>query len=175
MGIVAIQGLNGVGTSHLAITGLLLHLVGYGVTNLGVFMAVIAFSPPGEEDISGYAGLANRSPLLAGVITIGLFSLAGMPFFAGFVTKFYLFSAVASQGYLWLTGLAILNSLISLYYYLVVVRTMYIDAPLTHTPLRLSNLTVTVLSVLVLGIIAIGLYPEPLIEIIEEATRAIIA
>lgn len=174
MGIVAIESISGVSTTHLAITGLLLHLVGYGVTNLAVFMAVIAFSPPGEEEISSYAGLANRSPLLAGVITIGLFSLAGMPFFAGFVTKFYLFTAVASQGYLWLTSLAILNSLISLYYYLVVVRTMYIDAPITHDPLRLSNLTVTILSILVLGILAIGLYPQPLIELIQGATRAII-
>lgn len=175
MGIAALahQGSNPVSASHPAAIGIVFHLAGYAVTNLAVFMGVIAFSPPEQEDIPSYAGLARRSPMLAAVITVGLFSLAGMPFFAGFVTKFYLFTAAAQEGLLWLVALAILNSLISFYYYLVIVRWMYIEAPTDPKPLRLSGLTIAVLAVLLVGILAIGLYPAPLVEAISAATKAI--
>ena len=115
--------------STLASNGVMLHLVGYAFTNLAVFVGVIAvFNMTGKEEISDFSGLADRHPFLAAAIAIGMFSLAGMPFFAGFTTKFYLFLAVANEGLLWLAGLAILNSLISLYYYLVVIRHMYIHS-----------------------------------------------
>ena len=80
----------------------------------------------GKEEISDFAGLADRNPFLAAAIAIGLFSLGGLPIFAGFTVKFYLFAALANEGLLWLAGLAIFSSLISLYYYLQVIRQMYI-------------------------------------------------
>ena len=111
----------------LASNGVMLHLVGYAFTNMAVFVAVIAFyNMTGKEEIADFAGLADRYPFIAAAMSIGMFSLAGMPFFAGFTTKFYLFAAAANEGLLWLAGLAIMNSLISLYYYLVVIRQMYI-------------------------------------------------
>ncbi len=175
MGIAALahQGANPVTASQPAAIGIVFHLAGYAVTNLAVFMGVLASSPPEQEDTPSSTGLARRSPMLAAVITVGLFSLAGMPFFAGFVTKFYLFTAAAQEGLLWLVALAILNSLISFYYYLVIVRWMYIEAPTDPKPLRLSGLTVAVLAALLVGILAIGLYPAPLVDAIEAATRAI--
>ena len=120
--------------SPLASNGVMLHLVGYAFTNMAVFVGVIAFfNITGKEEIADLSGLADRYPFIAAAISIGMFSLAGMPFFAGFTTKFYLFAAAASEGLLWLSGLAILNSLISLYYYLVVIRHMYISpAPETE-------------------------------------------
>ena len=120
--------------SHLASNGLMFHLVAYGVTNSAAFLCLAAFyNDTRRDDISDLAGLARRAPFLSLVLTTALFSLAGLPFFAGFVSKFYLFSAVAAQGLLWLAGLAIFTSLISLYYYLQVIRQMYIEKP-TVTP-----------------------------------------
>ena len=129
VGIAALPHLDdGVVSSTLGSNGVMLHLVGYAFTNLAVFVGVIAFfNMTGKEEIADFSGLAARHPFIAAAIAMGMFSLAGMPFFAGFTTKFYLFAAAANEGLLWLAGLAIVNSLISLYYYLVVIRHMYID------------------------------------------------
>ena len=114
--------------SPLASNGLMVHLVGYSLTNFAVFFAITAFyNATGKDEIPDFAGLAGRAPFLAAAITVGLFSLAGLPFLAGFVTKFYLFSAAAAEGLLWLAGVAMLASLISLYYYLNLIRQMYIE------------------------------------------------
>ena len=114
--------------SSLASNGVMLHLVGYGVANMAVFVGVIAFfNATGKEEIADFGGLASRHPFIAVAIAMGMFSLAGLPIFAGFVTKFYLFTAAATEELLWLAGLAILNSLISLYYYMMVIRQMYIE------------------------------------------------
>ncbi len=113
--------------SPLASNAVMLHLVGYAATNLAVFVGIIAFfNITGKEEIADFSGLADRHPFIAASIALGMFSLAGLPFFAGFTTKFYLFTAAASEGLLWLAAIAIVNSLISLYYYLVVIRQMYI-------------------------------------------------
>ena len=128
-----------VGIVALSIDGVnaaLLHLVGYAFTNLAVFAVVIAVeSRTGKEEIADYAGLATRSPLMAMVMTGAMFSLAGLPIFAGFVTKFFLFSAATAEGLLWLAAVAIVNSVISLYYYLRIVRTMYMDEAEDGSPL----------------------------------------
>jgi NADH-quinone oxidoreductase subunit N len=117
--------------SLLGANGVIFYLVGYSVTSMVVFAALIAFfNATGQEEIADLAGLADRQPFLAMAIAIGLFSLSGLPIFVGFTIKFYLFTAVANEGYLWLAGLAILTSLISLYYYLQVIRQMYIQPAL---------------------------------------------
>ena len=117
--------------SLLGANGVIFYLVGYSVTSMLVFAALIAFfNATGQEEIRDLAGLADRQPFLAMAIAIGLFSLSGLPIFVGFTIKFYLFTAVANEGYLWLAGLAILTSLISLYYYLQVIRQMYIQPAL---------------------------------------------
>jgi formate hydrogenlyase subunit 3/multisubunit Na+/H+ antiporter MnhD subunit len=117
--------------STLASNGIMLYLVGYSVTNLVVFAGLIAFfNMTGREMISDFAGLADQQPFLAASIAIGMFSLGGLPIFAGFAIKFYLFTAVAEGGFLWLASLAIFSSLIALYYYLQVIRQMYIQPAL---------------------------------------------
>ena len=185
--------------SPLASQGIMLHLVGYAFTNLAVFGGGIAyFNMTGKEEIADFAGLADSHPFIAAVISMGMFSLAGLPFFAGFTTKFYLFAAAANEGLLWLAAVAIFNSLISLYYYLVVIRYMYIlpaavpeadlePAP-AHNPHSASpssgtegegsegptRLITGVLAVMVLGTIFVGVYPFPIVELLEAATGAII-
>ncbi|MCY4367344.1 MAG: NADH-quinone oxidoreductase subunit N [Chloroflexi bacterium] len=117
--------------SLLGANGVIFYLVGYSVTSMVVFAALIAFfNATGQEEIADLAGLADRQPFLAMAIAIGLFSLSGLPIFVGFTMKFYLFTAVANEGFLWVAGLAILTSLISLYYYLQVIRQMYIQPAL---------------------------------------------
>ena len=178
--------------SVLAANGIMLYLVGYSVANLVVFAGLIAFfNTTGREMIADLAGLADRQPFLAACITMGLFSLGGLPIFAGFAIKFYLFTAVADAGFLWLAGLAIFSSLVSLYYYLQVIRQMYIQpawaAPEDNPekppeePVPATSLTaapsVVLLSVLGVGVAAlfwIGVYPSPLLEPIEAASRAIL-
>ena len=114
--------------SDLATNGVILYLVGYSATNLVVFAGIIAFfNRTGRQQMTDLAGLADQQPFVAAAIAAGLFSLGGLPIFAGFAIKFYLFVAVAQGGFLWLAGLAIFSSLISLYYYLQVIRQMYIE------------------------------------------------
>jgi NADH-quinone oxidoreductase subunit N len=161
--------------SPLASNGVILHMVGYGVTNLAAFLCVIIFyNMTKKEEIADYAGLADRSPFLAMAMTVAMFSLAGLPFFAGFTTKFYLFAAAASEGFLWLVGLAITNSLISLYYYLMVIKQMYMVPANGQSALKLSVLGGGVLGVLVLAIFFLGVYPGPLVDAIQGATGAIL-
>ena len=162
-------------TSALASNGVMLHLVGYGVTTMAAFLGVIAFyNATNKEEITDFAGLATRAPFLAMVISASFFSLAGLPFFAGFATKFYLFTAAATQGLLWVVGIAIFNSLISLYYYLMVMRQMYIEPATDSTPIRVPVLTRGTLALLLGGIIIIGVYPGPLVDAIESATAVIV-
>jgi NADH-quinone oxidoreductase subunit N len=114
-----------------ATRGIILFLTGYYFANLAVFGGFIAFQNQngGRERLSDLAGFARRAPFAALAVMAGLFSLAGMPLFAGFVTKFYLFAALARAGLLWLVAIAVINSTISLYYYLLVVYQMYVRTP----------------------------------------------
>ena len=157
-----------------ASNAVILHLVGYSFTTLAVFMVVIAVeNHTGKEEITDMAGLASRSPLSAMVMTAALFSLAGLPIFAGFITKFYLFTAAAEADLLWLVGLAVLNSVISLYYYLNIVRQMYIEVPADASPMRVPRLTTVLLLVTFAGTVLVGIYPGPLVDIIDIATSAL--
>jgi NADH-quinone oxidoreductase subunit N len=166
MGIVAM--------TPLAFDGIILHLIGYGLTNMACFLCVIMlYNATGRDDIEGYAGLADRSPFLAMSLSVALFSLAGFPFFAGFTTKFYLFTAVANEGLLWLVSLAILNSLISLYYYLMVIKQMYMVNPDDKTTLIFSRVNRYVLGGLVIAICLVGVYPGPLVELVQSASQSI--
>ena len=179
MGVAALAGINergdvDISLSHLASNGVMLHLVAYGVTNLAAFLSVSTlYRDAGREDISGLAGAARRSPFVAMVFAVSVFSLAGLPIFAGFTSKFYLFTAAAAQGLLWLVGLAIFMSLVSLYYYLQVVRQMYIEAPTDRDPIKVAPVTLATLVVLLGGMIVIGVYPAPLMDAIQHASDAI--
>ena len=157
-----------------ASNALVLHLVGYAFTNLAVFMVVIAVeNRTSGEEVTSFAGLADRAPFSALVMTLALFSLAGLPFLAGFVTKFYLFTAASAEGFLWLAGLAIANSLISLYYYLGIVRQMYVEEPPEKGLLPVPALTTVVMATMLAGTIFIGIFPGPVVDLIENANDSL--
>jgi len=157
-----------------AASALVLHLVGYVITNLAAFVCVIIwYNWTGKEEIKDFAGAAERAPFLAVSLSAALFSLAGMPLFAGFATKFILFQAAAEQDLLWLSGVAVFFSFVSLYYYLVVIREMYIGKP--EEPARFPTpwLEYGALSLLIAGVFVVGLYPQPVFDVAEDAAVAV--
>jgi NADH-quinone oxidoreductase subunit N len=156
--------------SDAAASALVLHIAGYAVTNLAVFIPVIAYyNLTGKDEIADFRGMAERAPFLAASLAIALFSLSGLPIFAGFLTKFILFQAAAQEGFLWLSALAIVMSVISLYYYLNVIKQMYMVEPEEMTRLRVPLTVNGTLAVLVAGVFFIGVYPGPLFKIVDNA------
>jgi NADH-quinone oxidoreductase subunit N len=173
IGIVALDATS-VAQSQDAATALVLHLVGYVVTNILVFTAMTVFyNRTGRDDIRALRGLAERQPYLALIFTIGLFSLAGMPLFAGFATKFILFQVAFSNDFLWLGALGVTASFVSLYYYLQVIKQMYLyepegeDTERFRVPIPLAG----TLAVLAGGVFLLGLFPTPLFNAIDDSTR----
>ena len=178
MGVAALASTNSDGVlldlSHLASNGIMLHLVAYAVTNMAAFLCLAAvFNMTGRDDIAGMAGVARRAPVVGLVFAVSLFSLAGLPIFVGFTSKFYLFNAVAAQGLLWVAGVAIFASLISLYYYLMVVRQLYIESAEEAAPIPVPRLTLGVLGALFAGMIVLGVYPAPLMRAVQHASDAL--
>jgi NADH-quinone oxidoreductase subunit N len=121
--------------NHESIEALLFYMVVYLLMNLGAFLVVIIVANQfATEEISGYSGLAKRNASgawLAVAMTVFLFSLAGIPPTAGFIGKFYLFGAVMKQGLYWVAIVGALNSVVSLYYYVRIVKNMFFDEPAT--------------------------------------------
>ena len=142
----------------------------YAFTLVGAF-GVVGFvrRENGGDDLADFAGLRTRSPLLAGCMAVFLLSLAGLPPLAGFFGKFYLFSAALrageNHGLLWLVALALFGSLISLYYYLIVLKVIFLDESNTtgyaFRPDPLGRITVLVLAG---AVVLLGIMPGALVE-----------
>ena len=178
--LLAYSSIGQVGFMLMAITAisdetgsaLLLHLSGYILTNLAVFMAVVAFyNRTSKEGISDFRGLAQTNPYLALVITAGLFSLAGMPLLAGFLTKFILFQAVVTGGYTWLVVVALTASTVSLYYYLQVIKQMYLYQPEAGSEgrWRLTPTGYLTTGALLVGVVWVGVYATPFYTVADRA------
>ncbi len=143
----------------------LFYLGVYLFMNLGAFLVVILIADRlGSEDIAAYRGLSSRAPFVAFTMTVFLFSLTGLPPFAGFIGKLYLFAAVIESKLYWLAIIGVLNSVISLYYYVRVIKTMYLDEASTETPLQLPALYRVLLFALVIPTILLGVYWNPLYQ-----------
>jgi len=146
------------GTGALGMTTLVYFVLIYVFTNLAAFGVAAAISnASGVEDISGYKSLYSTNPKLSLLMMLSMFSLAGIPPVAGFFGKFFLFTSAGSQGYFILILIAVINATISLYYYLRVVKSMFIDktdqpiaAFKSSVPMRIS------LIMCALGIFAVG-------------------
>ncbi|MBC7326137.1 MAG: NADH-quinone oxidoreductase subunit N [Moorella sp. (in: Bacteria)] len=150
--------------SVLGVGAIMYYAMLYVFGNMGAFMAATAFyNTEGSDEIKDYAGLARRSPLVAAVMLFSLLSLAGIPPMAGFVGKFYLFMAIISRGYIWLAILGILMSMVSVYYYLMVARSMYLgNPPEGSRSLQVAPAMQVAMVVSLLVLFFLGIYPTPL-------------
>ena len=141
-------------------SGLLFFLASYTLTNLGAFIAIIAISSKLDSDlIEGYSGMGKRAPLLALALTLCLISLIGMPPAAGFMAKFYIFSAAVNHGLLWLVIIAVINSVISAYYYLRVVKVMWLGEAASAEKVPSSGALRLALFLCCLGVLLLGIIP----------------
>jgi len=140
---------------------LCLYLAAYTLMNLGAFAVLIALGRRGEpnEDLADWAGVGFRQPVLGLSMAVFMLSLAGIPPTAGFAGKFYLFSAAIDAGYVGLAVVAVLNSVVSVYYYLGVLVAMYmaeggpaVVRPSTR-PYLLATILVSVAATLLIGIL----------------------
>ena len=141
------------------IGAILFYLVVYLFMNLGAFYVVVLIANEvGSEMIDGYRGLSSRAPLVAGAMAIFLFSLTGIPPFAGFFGKWVLFTAVIDKGLYWLAFVGLLNSVVSLYYYARIVKAMYLESAedAETEPVAFSTGTFALLSVFVVPTVVIG-------------------
>jgi NADH-quinone oxidoreductase subunit N len=155
----------------LAVRAVSFYLVAYFATTLGAFAVVAAISTPEKEAdmIQHYTGLAARSPLIAGVFTASLLSLAGLPLTAGFVGKFVILSAGAAAQLWTLIIILAVNGTISVFYYLRIVSAMYRSpegAPPVDRAIRQPLLTGAALAILTLVVVALGVYPSPVLSLI---------
>jgi NADH-quinone oxidoreductase subunit N len=117
------------------------------------------------DRIDDFSGLAQRSPLAAGVMLLFLLSLTGIPPTAGFVGKFYLFAAAVDSGYIWLALIAVINSAISLFYYMRVVMVMYMrEMPSQGIAVNRSPALYLALFLAAIVTLALGIFPGPVLE-----------
>jgi NADH-quinone oxidoreductase subunit N len=157
-----------VGLAALSSSGvamMLFYLVAYMFGNMGAFLVVEAVGRSEQSDsIDAYRGLAQRSPLLALAMLIFLLSLGGIPFVAGFWAKLYVFWAAIERGLYGLVFLGAVLTVVALYYYLLVARRMYIEAPERRDAVRIPAALGVAIAGCVLGVVGMGLYPGPWVD-----------
>lgn len=161
--------------SELGIASVVFYLVVYVITNLAAFGAVAAFwRISGSDQISDYAALSRRSPKLALIMLVTFLSLAGMPPLGGFVAKFFVFAAAVNAGLVWLAIIGVLNSIVGLYYYLVVLKVVYLfRSEEEEKPVPLTRTYAMALTILVAGIILLGTLFGPWAEWSARAAAAL--
>jgi NADH-quinone oxidoreductase subunit N len=160
----------------MGLNALLFYTVVYLFTNMAAFqVAQLVSASSGRDDLGAFRGLAVRSPGLALILLSAMLSLAGIPPFGGFFGKYYLFAAGVEQGLAgraWLLGLvgfAVVMSIVSLFYYLVVVKAMYIEPAEDHGEIKAPLAARLALGLSIVMILVTGTYPTPILAWLEQA------
>ena len=169
--LVAIIAANDVGKASM-----LFYLAAYAVTNLGAFgvIALLGTREHANDDLRDYAGLAHSHPALALLMTVLLLSLGGFPPTAGFIAKWYTFSAAVSAGYYGLAIIGMLSSVVSVYFYLRIVVMMYMsDRDARPVPPPISGLAMAGLVASVLAVLYLGVLPAQMIAWAEQSISTI--
>lgn len=160
--------------TQAGVKGILFYAMLYVFANVGAFAVVTAVRlNEGSDDLTAYAGLSERSPMLAAVMTISLLSMAGIPTLAGFVGKFYLFSAVVESGMVWLAFFGFVMSMISVYYYLMVVKAMYLYKPVNSGKFEYSYSLAWAAFLSMVLTVLFGVFPEPLAILAGMAAKSL--
>lgn len=143
------------------ISSTLFYLMAYLFSNLSIFVVVIIYGERYGDNIDDYKGLAKRSPIMALVMLIALMSLGGVPPLAGFFGKFYLFAGAIENGFTWLVAIGVLMSVVSIYYYLMVLKRVYIMTSEDTSAIILSFNEKLSLSICAGGTVIFGFFPLP--------------
>jgi NADH-quinone oxidoreductase subunit N len=158
--------------------GLIVYLLVYTLMNMGAFGVIISLRRRGiiGDNVDDLTGLGQKAPLMAAMMAIFMLSLGGLPMTGGFIGKYFLFGGIIQRGatdgknwYYWLAGWAILNTVVSFYYYVRFIKVMYLgDRIADNKPLALSPALVLTLILCVVGIIAIGIVPDRVLRITQD-------
>ena len=154
---------------------MLVYLLIYAFMQLGAFAVIVLLRRKDVvgDELKDFSGLAVRHPVAAFAMLLFMLSLGGIPPTAGFMGKFWLFSAAIEAGYVWLAVIGVLNSAISLYYYVRVVVFMYLKKETTGSEPSSSPALTLALAVAVVATIALGVYPRLLFELAEASARTL--
>jgi NADH-quinone oxidoreductase subunit N len=145
--------------SELGVVSVVYYFLVYAVTQMAAFaIVIIVWHKVGSDEIEDYAGLSRRSPMLAVAMLLAFLSLAGVPPLGGFIAKILVFAAAVEAGLVWLAVLGVLNAIVGLYYYLIVLKVIYLSEPKDERPVPVlrshaAALITTIALVLVLGIV----------------------
>jgi len=153
-----------VGVACFAGSAVVFYLVAYLLMTMLGFAVLIIVAQQTGEGISDFEGLAKRSPLLAFAMLIAMISLAGVPFTAGFLGKFFIFSAAVSQHQVTLVLVGIITVACGFYYYLKVVRAMYWQPATNAGTISTSILSRAMIGMLIIAIVWLGIYPQPILR-----------
>src|SRR5882724_11665555 len=160
--------------------GLVVYLLVYTLMNMGAFAIIISLRRRGiiGDNVDDLTGLAQKSPAMAAMMAIFMLSLGGLPVTGGFIGKYFLFGGLIQRGsadgkswYYWLAIWAIINTVVSFYYYARFIKVMYLgDRIADDKPLSLSPALQTALVVALVGVIFVGIYPQPIISLAQKFT-----
>src|SRR4051812_1554345 len=165
-----------VAANQVGKAAILFYLLAYSVTNLAAFgvIALLGTRERNNDELRDYAGLWDTHPALAALMTVCLLSLGGLPPTAGFVGKWYIFSAAVSAGYYWLAIIGMLTSVVSVFFYLRVVVMMYMaDRQGAAVPARITGLGLAALAVAIVAIFYLGILPTPVLNLAQQSIATI--
>jgi NADH-quinone oxidoreductase subunit N len=163
--------------------GLIVYLLVYTLMNMGAFGIIISLRRRGiiGDNVDDLTGLGQKAPVMAAMMTIFMLSLGGLPITGGFIGKYFLFGGLIQRGtgpegkswYIWLAVWAILNTVVSFYYYFRFIKVMYLgDRVADNRPLALSPALQTALIVSVIGVLVVGVYPQPVVKLAQDLIHA---
>lgn len=159
----------------LGLASTLFYLGGYAGMTLAAFFAVIAIANRTDDDrIQSFAGLGRRAPLVAGIFALALLSLIGMPPTVGFMGKLFLFNAAVNADLVWLAVVGVVNSVISAYYYVALIRIMYLREPSDPTRLGVALPSRIALGITATSVLVLGFWPSGLFEVARTAALGLI-
>lgn len=162
-----------IAATQMGTTSMLFYIIIYSLTNLGAFGVVsVLASRAGGDEMENFDGMARKAPLLSLLLLIFVLSLAGIPPLGGFFGKFYLFAAAVQRdsqhfGLLWLVVLGIVMSAVSLYYYLILLKHVYVLPPKNDTAVPTPVYLNVALSLVALAVILLGIFPESLLALLK--------
>ncbi|MFH1736740.1 MAG: NADH-quinone oxidoreductase subunit N [Actinomycetota bacterium] len=152
--------------SHNSLGALVFYMFAYGAMTGGAWAVVTAVGRAIHDNrVESFAGLASRAPVLAAAMTVFMLSMVGFPLTAGFVAKFLVFSAAVQKDYVWLAVVGVLNSVLSLFYYLNVIRQMYFKPSLKKSKVKVSALVWVIIGAAITVTVLMGVFPEPFVHL----------